>query len=121
MFRAACQRDLEQINKIIADSNFVIDGPKLEMLIVAVDKNDKVIGFLSLVTVLECAFLFDSNLSLKDRISSLKEFAKVGANEAKNLGFDIVHAFVEEDKVAKLLQKHFEFQPTKSTVLYRKV
>jgi len=106
--RSACARDMKCIIDLFKKHDFKLDTKHLERLIVYVDKKDKILGILMLNTVLECSFITDEALPKKSRILALKALVAQGKKEVKTLHFDLVHAF-SNDKIEKILMKHFKF------------
>jgi hypothetical protein len=117
--RGATTRDFSAIDKLFKQYNFKLDIPHLEMLMVAESEDGELLGVCSLVTLLECAFLCDKDIKLRDRVSALKELVAVGNREANSLGYDVVHAFTENGQVERTLKKHFEFQDASGKVLIK--
>lgn len=115
--RNACKRDMKYIISLFDKYEFNLDVKHLKRLIVSVDEEDKIIGVLYLNTVLECSFLANENLSKRSRIVALKLLVSQGIKEVKRLDFDGTHAFANE-KIAKILKKHFNFQTGKGENLF---
>jgi N-acetylglutamate synthase-like GNAT family acetyltransferase len=117
--RGAGARDVSKIDKLFKDYSFKLDPNHLEMMLVAEDEDEEIIGVCSLVTILECTFITDQKIRLRDRVEALKELVRIGSREAHDLGYDVVHAFSQNKQVINTLKKHFEFQDATGQVLVK--
>ena len=116
IIRRAKREDLKFISNLYDFYDFKMEPRHLQSLAVA-EEDDYIIGIMSLNTVLECCFLTAENASRKSKIQALKELVLVGIGEIRRLKYDGTHAFAN-DKIAGILEKHFDFVPGKGTNLF---
>lgn len=111
--RGARVADFKQIEALYLADGFVFDAKHLERVIV-IEDNDIIVAVGVLTTILECAFITNHQASRKSRVLALTHLVDQTAIEMKNIGFDIVHAFVTNEAMLKILKSKFNFIKTKA-------
>jgi len=118
-YRSITVRDLSEIRRIYKqqEDSFVLPISASEVAGVAVDANNKIVGFAMVRRIAETILVLDLERSRKARIEALKAIFEGAFLESRLAGYDQVHAFVQDPRFSKLLQKHFGFRPCKGEAL----
>lgn len=82
-----------------------------------IKRNGKVVGYGRIKILAEAIITLDNDQSLISRAKELKMFFNQAIKDAKEAGVEQIHAFVQDEKFAVILEKHFGFEPVKGIPL----
>lgn len=83
---------------------------------VVVDENDNIIAISGLRTIVECVTLTNKVYNLEVKLEALNRVLTVSGHLTSQLGYDQIHAFVQ-DKVWEEFMKKAGFHSTKGSAL----
>lgn len=110
-YRPATNKDIPEIERVYKHHDFALPISASEVAGVALDDNDKVVGFIMVRRIAETILILDLERSQRDRIQALKACFEGALFESRLAGFDQIHAFVQDVGFSELLKKHFGFRP----------
>lgn len=114
-FRFDRPGDIEAIDRIWREhyhEQFGLPNPAHKIISGVVDSGEGIRGFGIVKLFAEGLFVIDHNMSLKDKIETIKlllEAQQVGCYNSK---IEQAHAFVGDANFAKILKKHFGYKDT---------
>lgn len=111
-YKPAQIHDVPEIRRIYKQQEDKFDLPyaDAEVAGVAVDDDDKIVGFIMIRRIAETILVLDLERSKKHRIQALQELFAGALLESRIADIDQIHAFVQDPKFSKLLKKHFGFE-----------
>lgn len=112
-YRPATTSDIPEIERIYKQQEDSFDLPlsAAEVAGVALDHNNKMVGFIMVRRIAETILILDLERSKRDRILALQECFAGALFESRLAGFEQIHAFVQDVGFSELLKKHFGFKP----------
>lgn len=114
--------DLETLRKLhepFKDQFKFPDFSLLSSIYVAVDEDDKILGFGSVQPIFEAVLVLDLSASVDERLLALDMLESRAEFELKTQGISQIHAFVQLPLFENLLKNRFEFKPTKGKALVK--
>jgi len=106
--RRCKEGDWEDIVKLAAQHTFPFPDLHNMLSAVVVVKDDKVIAFAYVKTLVEAVFIPDKS-SRKNIVSSLRLVNETLLQDVKKMGIEQVHLFSENPEFSKILKKHLNF------------
>jgi L-amino acid N-acyltransferase YncA len=120
ILRDATSKDAPQVNKIHEDYHKDSIGVYNHNLCLGksvVENEGKVLGYGTLQILGEAIMELDLSASLEDRVQSMKLLLSSAITAARMYGIEQVHVFVEDEKLASILTKHFGFEEASGKAL----
>lgn len=106
--RRANKKDWEEIVKLLAQHSFPFPNFRNILSAVVIVKDEKVIAFAYVKTLVEAIFIPDLS-SRRNVISSLKLVYDKLLEDVKEMNIDQVHLFTSDPQFADILKNHFHF------------
>lgn len=88
---------------------------------VVVEDKDKVVGFGQTRLTTESLMIIDQSLSLRDKVEILKLIMEAQTIGMTKAGLYETHAFAQNPNFARILKKHFGYEPVLGETLVMKL
>ncbi len=107
--------ELPKLREIHAPFEDQFKFPDLALLstIYVVVEYDQIIGFGTMQSILEVTVVLDQSRPAYDRMAALVVLDKQSELEAKEQGYNQIHAFIQDKKFANLMKNKFGYKKTK--------
>lgn len=116
--------DIDKIDEVYQtghDCQFTLPDLANELTSAVIVKNGKVIGFGVVKVFAEAIAILDLRESKVDRLQSMEMLMLEAVRGCVENGVKQLHVFTEDEKLAKLLEKHYEFKPVKGIALVKEI
>jgi hypothetical protein len=102
--------DLDWITKIVQKHHsFPVAEPRINLGSIVVEDEEGIIGAGYLRPITEAIMFLDLDRSLRSKAEALTLMIQQGVKDASAFGLSEIHAFVENPRFCKELQKHYGF------------
>lgn len=90
---------------------------KFLLAFVVEDDDKNIISVGGVRTILESVIITDKSFTPQMRMAAFEDMLGASAFAGRKHGYDQLHAFIQDEKWSKRLQKSFNFRPTKGQSL----
>jgi hypothetical protein len=118
------QSDLEEIDRIwqkFYKGEFGLPPLDKAIYAVVVEDKNKVVGFGQTRLTTESIMIIDQSLSLRDKVNILKLIMEAQTIGMTRAGMYETHAFAQNTNFARILKKHFGYEPVLGETLVMKL
>ena len=123
-FRYDGPRDLKEIDRIWRQSystEFGLPDVSNKVISGVVDSEEGIRGFGIVKLFAEGIIILEQNQSTRDKREALYQLVEAQYFGCSKFGIQQVHAFVKDEKFAKILQKHFGYETVKEKCLVARI
>jgi hypothetical protein len=116
--------DLDKIDEVYKsghDCQFTLPDLANEITSAVIVKDRKVIAFGVVKSFAEAIAILDLRESKVDRLQSMEMLMLEAVRGCVESGIEQLHVFVQDESLAKLLEKHYEFKPVKGIALVKEL
>lgn len=102
---------IDQIWQKFYKGEFGLPGLDKAIYAVVVEDKEKVVGFGQTRLTTESLMVIDQSLSVRDKVEILKLIMEAQTIGMTKAGLDETHAFAQNPNFARILRRHFGYEP----------
>jgi hypothetical protein len=102
---------IDQIWQKFYKGEFGLPGLDKAIYAVVVEDKEKVVGFGQTRLTTESLMVIDQSLSVRDKVEILKLIMEAQTIGMTKAGLDETHAFAQNPNFARILKRHFGYEP----------
>lgn len=119
-FRRVKLSDLPIVDRIwrkFHKTGFGIPGRNHVVTQGVVESHGKVIAYGQVKAFCEAIMVLDLEEPTREKIEAVRKLMEIAIMDSTNTGYEQMHVFVQDPEFAKILKKHFGFQPCSGEAL----